>query len=104
MSTEIVPPREAIIDLAFLLEKHIQEVGDINCSGDQVMDLHLLKRELKEQKEQLEHALNRIHLQGIYLVMTKPQKAALRESAVALIATCMHILGVTCLLDPEMEI
>lgn len=104
MTTEMVPPREAVVDLALLLEKHLQEAGESAWTGDQVMDLHRLKKELKEREEALDQALGRVHLQGVYLTMTRPQKAALRESAVALAGLCMHILDVTGLLDPEKDV
>ncbi len=104
MTPEMVPPREAVVDLALLLEKHLQEAGDVPRTDDQVMDLHLLKKELREREEALDRALERVHLQGVYLSMTRPQKAALRNSAVALAAACMHVLEVTGLLDPEKEI
>ena len=100
----MAPPRGTVIDLALLLEKHLQDAGTVHWTDDQVMDLHLLKKELKEREEHLDEALGRIRLQGVYLTMTKPQKAALRESAIALAGTCMHILDVTGLLDPEKEI
>jgi hypothetical protein len=104
MTLEMAPPREAVVDLALLLEQYLQKVGDVPRTDDQVMDLHLMKKELKEREEAMDQALERIHLQGVYLSMTRPQKAALRESAVALVGTCMHILDITGLLDPEKEV
>ena len=104
MTSEMMPPREAIVDLALLLEKHLQEAGEAIRTDDQVMDLHRLKKELKEREEALDRALGRVHLQGVYLNMTRPQKAALRESAISLAGMCMHILDVAGLLDPEMEV
>ena len=104
MTLEMALPRGEVIDLALLLEKHLQEAGDVLRTDDQVMDLHRLKKELKEREEALDQALERIHLQGVYLSLTRPQKTALRESAVALAGMCMHVLDVTGLLDPEKDI
>jgi len=104
MSLEMAPPRGTVIDLAILLERHLQEGGEVHRTDDQVMDLHHLKKELKEREARLDDALARIHMQGVYLSLTKPQKAAPRESAIALAGTCMHILDITGLLDPEQDI
>ncbi len=100
----MAPPRGTVIDLALLLERHLQDNEAVRRTDDQVMDLHLLKKELKESEERLDEALGRIRLQGVYLTMTRPQKAALRESAIALAGTCMHILDIAGLLDPEKEV
>jgi len=100
MEQELVPPRESVIDFALLLERSLQE-EDEWWSGDQVMDLHRLKRELKEQEERLDQALERVRLQGTYLVLTGPQRRAVRSEAVGLVGTCLHILEVCGLLEAE---
>lgn len=104
MHQELTPPRESVVDLALLLEMHLQEREEDWRSDDQVMDLFHLKRELKDQEERLDEALSRVRLQGTYLVMTRPQMQALRKEAVALAGVCMDILGVTGLLDAEREV
>jgi hypothetical protein len=97
---ELHPPREPIIDLALLLEEHLEREGESWWSGDQVMDLHALKKRLKEEHAALEETLGRITLQGTALVLTRPQKRSVRRDAVALAGVCMHILQACELLDP----
>lgn len=102
MEPEMVPPRGTVIDLALLLERHLPEEGAWR-TGDQVMDLHHLKRALKVQEERLDEALARVRLQGLYLTLTPPQRNAVRDEAVALAAVCLQLLDVCGLLDPEAD-
>lgn len=104
MQRELHPPREQIVDLAILLEEALQEDEEGWYSGDQVMDLHRLKLRLKEQEALLDEALARVRLQGTALVLTEPQKKALRKEAIALVNVCMNILQASQLLDPELDI
>ncbi|MBI0584001.1 MAG: hypothetical protein ISF22_07215 [Methanomassiliicoccus sp.] len=103
MLEEIRPPRESIVDLALLLERSLSHDDDW-YSGDQVMDLHHLKRRLAEQEEQLDRTIGKVRLQGAALSMTSLQKIELRRDAVALIGVCMNILQATGLLDPDLDI
>jgi hypothetical protein len=104
MQPELPLPREPIVDLAILLEQTLQEGEEGWYSGDQVMDLHRLKGRLKDQEAQLDEALARIQLQGTALVMTTPQRKALRKGAIDLVNVCMNILQASCLLDPALEL
>jgi hypothetical protein len=99
---ELRPPRESIVDLALLLENYLTE-DDEWFSGDQVMDLHLLKNRLKECQDRLEGTLARIPLQGTAVMLTSPLKKDLRRDIVELVEVCMNILQVTQLLDSENE-
>jgi hypothetical protein len=99
---ELRPPRESIVDLALLLENNLIE-NEEWFSGDQVMDLHLLKARLKECEERLDGTLARVPLQGTAVMLTSPLKKDLRRDIVKLVEVCMNILQVTQLLDPEFE-
>ena len=104
MQQEIHPPRESIVDLALLLEEHLRREGEDWYTGDQVMDIHALKKRLKEEHGALESSLDRVRLQGCRAVLARPQKEAVRRDAVALAGLCMHILQATRLLDPLEDI
>jgi hypothetical protein len=104
MQRELHVPREPIVDLAILLEEALQEGEEGWYSGDQVMDLHRLKARLKGQEALLDKALARVQLQGTALVLTGPQKMALRREVVGLVNVCMNILQNCQLLDPELEL
>jgi ppGpp synthetase/RelA/SpoT-type nucleotidyltranferase len=96
---ELRPPRDCIVDLALLLENML-EADDEWCTGDQVMDVHHLKRRLKEREEQLDRTLAKIRLQGAALALTSLQKRELRRDLVDLVGVCMYMLQATRLLDP----
>jgi hypothetical protein len=64
------------------------------------MDVHNLKRRLKEQEEQLDLTLAKVRLQGAALALTSLQRKNLQRDLVDLIGVCMNLLQATALLDP----
>ncbi len=104
MQRELPVPRETVVDLALLLEAALQEGEEGWYSGDQVMDLHRLKGRLKEQEALLDEALARVVLQGTGLVLTTPQKKALKKETLGLVNVCMNLLQISQLLDPELDL
>lgn len=100
MVQQLRPPREPIVDLALLLEEHLRREGEDWWTGDQVMDIHALKKRLAEEHGALERSLRRVHLQGTEVVMTREQKRAVQRDTVALAGVCMHILQACGLLEP----
>jgi hypothetical protein len=102
MHEDLRPPRESIVDLALLLEKTLDKDPGW-YTGDQVMDLHLLKARLKESQDRLDGTLAKVSLQGTAVMLTAPMKAALQRDIVELVGVCMNILLVTQLLDPQQD-
>ncbi|MDW5563739.1 MAG: hypothetical protein SA339_10980 [Methanomassiliicoccus sp.] len=103
MQDELHPPRECIVDLALLLEAALGS-DDEWCTGDQVMDVHHLKRRLRERGEQLDRTLSKISLQGAALTLTSLQRKELRRDLVDLIGVCMNMLQATDMLDPSVPL
>ena len=101
MQQDLRLPRDEVVSLALSLEQALQDEVEGWYSGDQVMDLHHLKTRLKEKEDGLDRALGRVRLQGTALVLTRPQKEDLRSSVLEVVATCMYILQVTQLLEPD---
>ena len=104
MQRELNPPRESVVDMALLMEEYLKRHEDYWITGDQVMDLHRLKSKLAEKERTLDDAISRVRLQGTFLTLTPPQKAALREEAVGLACMCMMVLEVCQLLDSSIEL
>lgn len=104
MARQLQPPREGIVDLALLMEEALRESGETWRSGDPVMDMHALKKHIREKGEELSRTLQRIHLQGTDVVLTSAQRRAVRRDSVEMAILCMAALDLCGVLDSEREV